>query len=819
MPSINRRNPLATIPKLMALSSLLFLLICSGCASRRAYSLGLRQLEQGQYDDAVSKITEAIELRPAFMGGKDEYFESLARAKREGASWHLAEARNYKQNTDLGLAEDHLLKGIEYNPSLSECNPFLAEIRRCIDKAETDRDKSILLAQANQWDQAVTQIRKALSQYRTMPRGEADCRRLMEGASNWHLQISRRELSADMWDKAADEARRSLSYVDNPGAKDVLDEIANRRKADQLIEKGKTLLESEKYQEALTSLTQAYELHERRADLPSLIVRAKGGICDGYLAKAAACASQGDRLTSLRLLIKSQTLLAGYGGVASQISRVRQGLAAGHLDMANKNLNDNLPSNALLHLLAAASYEPDNENVQIAIDRCSSVIRRQIRYNIGLVPFQSSERNKAMASRFESAALQHLLLIKPQNVSIMDRADLKKVLQEQDMGLTDLVEQRFRIRPGQLKGVDALIIGQIISCDVMKNQSTAWGNSKYQWGMKYVHNPHYDKASQEVNAAMQQLQAAQRDLGTANAGRVLGGAGRSNFANLVGVMSSMSAQVARQNVASARARLQSAQMTLSGTPQQIQVPNIQTHQYPINTVVATAKLSSSLKVLDSLTGSVLLAEAPGGIYRESDRYIKGDPQRNVPEDPLDLPDEQFMRDKAVMSSISELEDAIERAAQKHGHRFLVMAKRANAARDQDQAIENAINYLFAYPTGATQAEFMIELLDKPFSQESDLISLPDLLRQYCRVLQKPGKLPLLVSETNMGVKLQANPGTELARKMGTHCMLTAVEGYPVSSLRQLRAVLSTYGQGEQVTLSLKNRDNARTNTTVTLIPK
>lgn len=815
------RSMVAIGAKSILFPCVIIIAMMTGCASQSAFKTGCQLLEQHQYDDAITKLTEAVEKWPESFGENEKYIATLSRAKVSGARWHLDQARECQEATDLGLAEAHLVKAIGYDPTLTECNPLLSDVRESIENAEAIRRKALALGEEGKWDDAVQVIRTSLSRYRSLPNGETDHLRLCAGASEYHLAHAENHLAKDEWDAAESSARRSIDYKPNDGARAVLAEVGKRREADRLVREAKECENKNDFRTALEKLEAAKRLHPNRRGLPEDITRVKQSLCDQLIRLAQGFSAKGTHAAALRSLIESKAILADYGDIDKRIREERLALAAQHVEMAKRKADKDAMGSALCHYLSALGHDPEDSTAAQGVQACLTHFRRKTKYNIGLVGFQVSQKHAEVGSRFEAAALQQLLRVKPLNVSIVDRADLKAILAEQDLSLTDMVDPKFRIPGGKLQSIDGLLIGQVISYDVFRDQSSTWGESTYQAGMKLVANPQYARATELVRQAERELTEARQELGTANAGAGLAAMGRSNdpMARLIGGLSAAGGQMARQKVAAAQERLQSAQLQLAQTPAQVAVPNILRHRYPIYRVTATSKCTGSLKLLDSLTGEVLVAEPVVGSSSESDRHVKGDVQRNVPEDPVDLPDDAFMRERALAEALQKLDESVQRAVSRHGMRFSIMAERAMAAKRADEAIDHAMCYLLSYPTGGTNTSAMSEIVVSSFEDEADLIQAMNLLRQRCRVLLTPGWLPASVDDGKDGVRILRFDDTELSRRIGTPCVLTAIDGMPVSSVRQLRAILSGYGAGEDVKLGVESKEPQSSSITVTLIEK
>jgi len=158
-----------------------------------------------------------------------------------------------------------------------------------------------------------------------------------------------------------------------------------------------------------------------------------------------------------------------------------------------------------------------------------------------------------------------------------------------------------------------------------------------------------------------------------------------------------------------------------------------THTYPIQTVTWTARVNCMLKMADAATGDLILAEALEATHVSSDDFVSADPARNVPEDPLEMPDDATLIEEAVKSLAGKLKRPLEAACKQHGHRFVVRMRRAEAAGAAGEAVDNAVKYLFAYPTGDKETSKMVGFLRSYLGAEDELMDFREPLREYCQI--------------------------------------------------------------------------------------
>lgn len=846
----------------------LALLFFAGCAADNAFKEGSALLERGNYDKAIIKLTEAVELseKDAVQGTMDDlgktmdglgktfddtagglldglfgkkdkqakqktedeqithakkttaskkqkppskYQLKLLEAKQKGAEYHFEEANKDLAKTDLGLAKAHLDKAIEYNPSIDKFHELLKETTASIKDAEGMRRQAFELSSHDKWDDAVAVINKALGKYRSMPDGKQSLAQLRRGAYQYHVRLSEDFLGKDDRKQAQAEAEQALSYsLHGTEAKAVLEELRRRERADDLVLVAGKKMNAGECEQALKLLEQAHELYPSMSNLPELMINAKKAVCDKRIKNGNDCMQNGQYCKALRYFRNSKDLLADYKNINALIEDASCKLSDEHLARAKDYNNRNLYGNALLYDVLSLGYNPMNLEAKEQLTANKDEIKKQIKYVVGFVGFKSSAKNRELANTLEAMALQHLNRVKPPNVLIMDRVDLEDVMSEQNLNITDLVDPDFRIESGKLKGVDALIIGQILENKILTSRTSSYGKTRYQSGLKPESNPNYTTASRAVDQAARELKKAQDELSSAqgtyslyNTLAAMGGqempGGR--------MMQNSNVSMKQQAVNNARNNLIAAQNRLASTPAQVMVPNILSHTYPIYHVTKTGKISCFIKMLDSMTGSIVFTDRIVGKYEESDRFVEGDGARNVTADPLDLPDDVSMADKAMERTIEKMNSSLELASKKHGNRFVDNMRKAETAEDVEKAAENCIKYLFAYPVGYDHTNKMLGYLEDVISDEKDMLVLDKLLQQHCHVLLERAEFPAILRERDEQVWI-TDLKTEVAEDIKFPCILIAIDGRPLGSIKEVEAIMTQYGVGDKMSIAVLSEE-------------
>jgi tetratricopeptide (TPR) repeat protein len=737
------RNSMATTRSIgcKLAAAALVLAILAGCAHEKAYKRGDRLSREGRYEQAVAELENAIRLAEKDNHDKtaEKYREKLAAVKLEAGQFLHREAQLRFGRAELGEAQGFIERAVKFCPGNQTYEALHGRVIQAIAEAEQVRADALSLAEQRQWQAAVQRMNEALAMYRTMPGGDADLKRIRERAYRFYVDRANERLSEGNLADAESEAQTAMLYKDaGSEAKAVIQTVKDRREAAVLIERAKKLLDQGQAPEALTSLERATRLHPSHPEVSGLLLRAKQAVCDGWLQQGRTAAAARDYPAAMRLFQKSQDLLDSYGGVVALLADVRSQLAGLHLKASQQYQQNGAAGIAAFHAAAALTYLPDGVDAQQQLRQCMEQVRQDIAYAVAFTGFKAAPEQQALATILGAAALEHLAKTHPANVMVVERTDLQAILDEKDLVKMDRIDPPSGAAAGSLEDADALIIGQVLDSRVVSDsKETGYGESIYQDGYRAEPNPEHIQAAADFDAAVERLEHARRHLAQAEERLARmhhpGPSGPEEMEHRR--RAAMEVEEARRLLAHAAAEVGAAKMRLASIPPEVLVPNMVAHRYPIVTYTWTAKVVCLIKMLDTATGEVLIAERAEGQAEHSDRLVQADAYRNVPEDPLVLPSESTLMEGAANSAIAKLRQTLNQACAKHGQRFLVQMQRAHAAGDTALAVDSSVKYLFAYPGGDPQTNVMVECIRNYLADEDGLIDVRILLRNYCHVLQ------------------------------------------------------------------------------------
>ncbi len=746
---VAKTGPMAWACRLGALVAVLTLL--TSCAQEQAYQRGQRLAREGQYEQAVAELETAIRLAEEHHNGKaaEEYRAKLAEVKVQAGQFLYREAQNRLEQADLGGAQGYIERCVKSCPQEPTYEALRQRVLQAIAEAERVRADALALAEQRQWQAAGQRMDEALAMYRTLPGGQADRQRIRDRAYRYYADRADERLRAGELAEAQAEATTALTYqAFGREAMAVIETVKNRREAGELIARGQTLLGQGQPEEALRMLEQAARLYPAHPDLADLLGRAKRAVCDRRLEQGRTALAARDYPAALRLFRSSRDLLEGYGGVDALLAEVRSRLTERHLELSRQYQQEGAAGIAAFHAGAALSYLPGSAAAQSQLAQCAGQVRQDIGYTVAFAGFASAPAQQSLATMLAAAALEHLTRTHPQNVTIVERSDLPPIPADERAGAPPIPDQEIpntiaradppsRAATGQRQDVDAVIVGQVLEGKVTsESKRTGQGESVYQDGYRRQPNPDRVPAASALDAAVQELERCRHQLAEAEAR--LERFQRIDPRNPDEVAGRRKAQAqvdeAKRHLVRAAEDVGAAKVRLASIPPEVLVPNMVKHHYPIETVTWTARVVCMIKMVDTATGEVVCAERVEGQESRSDRTVAPDPVRNVPEDPLVLPSASTLLEAAANAALVKIRQTLTGACAKHGQRFLLTMQRAETSGATVRAADNGIKYLFAYPTGDTQANAIVDFLRRYLAKEDGLIDVRAILRTHCHVL-------------------------------------------------------------------------------------
>ncbi len=763
---------------------LILAVVFSGCAHQKASKKADQYAQQKNYEQAIRSLQEAIDLAEKGHKGKtvEKYETRLREVRQEAAGYYYRQSEEYYTAADLNSALQCIGRAILYQPAATRSHDLKKRIKSAIQLAEEHYVQAMALADKQQWREAVTALQRVSREHTTMSGLSADLKQVKQRAYNDYLLKAKDFLDEDDLGGASEQANLALTFVENGrDAQGLIKTVEDRREAKRLIALARRQLAGESPTEALDLLNRARELHASAKDLVELMLQAKQGVCDRWIAQAMVALQEESRVRALPLLLKSRELLPGYGQVDQTIASVRASLSAQHLAQAALYQKQGLDGAALLHAVAAMEYSDNESEAREYLRVSMQAVQDSIQYALVYGGFTGQEGQDFAIDRLNPMMLVLLNQLRPACVRILEQPE---------------------------GDADALITGEILTLDLVEDTEVkAHGRAEYQDGMRPEPNPEYLEAKEEADLALGDLNKARERLAMAKKRRALTANPDPNNPQAVQSARRAEADVveAQERTVTVATNLAIISTKVAALPQEVLVPNIVSYEYPIHTVTKSAQLSCLIKMTDMQTRGMILADTIEAGTSQTDTVIQAVPERNVPGDPLELPDDTGFYGQAIEALEENLVKILHVSLSKHSERFVKAFEKADSVGDQSRAVDQGIKYLFAHPVGYEHTNAMTDYLHRYLGKEDAILDITSLLRQHCRIFLAYAKFPAELQEQGNTVVIRKFTTASLTTSVRCPCTLISINGQSVNSIAQVRDLIGRYGAGEKVTLSVQSK--------------
>lgn len=104
-------------------------------------------------------------------------------------------------------------------------------------------------------------------------------------------------------------------------------------------------------------------------------------------------------------------------------------------------------------------------------------------FTVAVLPFTSSDKYSGLATKVQAHAMTALIDVKDPFLKVVDRENMDRILEEQRLGLSGVVDEQTAVRVGNLIGAQAVLMGNVVSYQEIPGQvrkSTKDGYESYR---------------------------------------------------------------------------------------------------------------------------------------------------------------------------------------------------------------------------------------------------------------------------------------------------------------------------------------------------
>lgn len=613
-------------------------ILLTGCNNpgKESFELGRQLDRQGRIDEAVTLYEDAI----AKEQDNQEYLSTLASARSRLSARFIEQGRKYLQVTpqvyeQLRMAQTDLEKALKVDPANGEAKGLAEDIRNRMDamlkRAEELYSASGKAVEQKDWVQAVNRLREIRGFYpgyldliTKLPQIEGD-------AVTYYLKQAEQQRGDDNLDGMVQSLETaSAIQPENLQIANLLRETRGKNTASAWLAKAEQEAKQQKWQRSAQFLQKSVNLNpDQQLQGRIAELRRQGG--EKMLQQATL------QLNKKQLFSAWQSMQTGQqfspelmkGGEATSL---RKQLAADMAYRAQEFETAGQIGNACYWLdLSTRIYLSERATLQ-HLQGLKEKLRQRVVKKIAVMDFSPPANSVDAGKLVTDSLLSYMTRNASSDVKILARDVLGAIIKEIEFGQAGLYDIETAKKTGKLKGTDIFIFGSVLQYNVEKNAEEGSKMVNVVVATKQVPNPAYQ------SWLLSHPSPNEKELALA-------------------------------------------------PPTLIKEEIRETVKYKVGSQKKTASVALSFRVIDVESGEVVITTTIKSRKEAEDKFSEGVEFADIPFDPLELPPDAVLLEKAVDESISELGRLVLSRFQNRQASYLQAAELLSKKNGGDQVVE------------------------------------------------------------------------------------------------------------------------------------
>ncbi len=471
-----------------------FLFSCA--EGQKQFETGMQLSKAGKHTDAIAYLEQAIAKEPNNV----EYQKALSNLKETLISDYVSQgskalsAQSPVTMTALNSAKARLAKAKEIDSN----HPSVKKLSGEIDRHENSllSETKSLYAQAKGFISAEEWLKAYFSLQQIQgifPNYEDSSQLLSQTALNGSQALYGRARA--LFDK--DDFRGALKYLNEaislkPDHKPSLDLLALAKERDNknyFVDQGKKAAVAQDWSKALTAYNKALEYAPGDESLKPLIATvvqklgshyiqtAKGQMSDGWLFKA---------FESYNVALKNAA-----DPNSSELRSLRNQLASQAGTLAAKFKDQKKYGAAWFWYTSLKGIEPDYPEIFSTNLSMEDKVKQRVQKSIAVFDFSSPSGYKDAGIIVANNLITYLFKNASGDVKILERENLKSILEEMKLGQIGVVSEQTAKEMGRVYGIDVAVMGSVLLYQVETATSQGTKTVRYQIGTEIQDNIEY----------------------------------------------------------------------------------------------------------------------------------------------------------------------------------------------------------------------------------------------------------------------------------------------------------------------------------------
>lgn len=673
------------------------------------YKQGQKYLDSQAYEQAIEQFEKALAYEKVGVTYEKKINDDLNIAKERLAEQLYRKGIDLVKKNEFNGALLYFKKAVDYVPGdlryQDAYNEQAARFKDIESKIVQSFQKGI---ENKTWDKTLMELESLRIYESSFPDLSQRIEDFKNNAAKYYESTADKKVKDEMFKPAYEDYSTALNYV-------TTDMLKKKMNATHHLYMAKDALNTKRYLKAYEEVQAGLEFDALSQELKALelkLVDEWSGILYNEAIEAQNNGKLGQAKSRLQELVR---VSPGYLDAEELLSELNLTLTSQYYNKAEELLESNDRSHIgealAYYLLVRSEHTNLYDDIDDKVTDAKKLLNKELEFRISL-DFKNNSQEPGADGLIKEQLLSRIKEdTSLKNISILDRDAINDILQEQGLG-QGFLDESTSLQVKKIKGIQAGIRGDVIKVTVEETgrERPSYGNSKYKSGTRWVPNPQYAVVQSEVQAAQQDVLNAQSAVNQAQQSQIqsqgqqvqyAGGSTTAGIAALGSALSNLGSSMemsgAKKRLADAQNRLSQAQAKASSEPMQKEEDVMADYRYEIFEINLQSEIVVSYKIINYATSEIGNVKTISKRETVTDRYIPGDPGKNVSSDPLELPTINEFKNKVMNQAIDELYLSLKKELSSFAFDYYRLGQKAAEKQIDDEAIEYFMRFIYSAP--------------------------------------------------------------------------------------------------------------------------
>lgn len=469
-----------------------------GCAAGKKEFQYSQQLAQAdKYKEAVAYLEQAIEKEPK----NKEYKAYLVSLQDKVVAHYQSRVRAMLNNVSpmtssvINDARNELAMAKEIVPTHSGISSMEGEIRTSeqafLQGVQENYKKAEEAMSVSEWDKAYFLLQQVQSVFPNYENSSQYLKQVRTRGSEEYLDAAVNLFKEERFEDTMAMARKALALdTSNERARQLYAQAEENNGVEYFVEKAREATLAKDWNSAIAYYTRAHTYVPGDANIPKMIDRLKMTALDSYVERANAWIQKGWLLKGYEDYNNASKYLSDQSNDFA-VNNLRVDLVRKMAVLAERFSDEDRYGAAWYWYQKIKELDPAYPEIFFAIQSMEDKIKQRVQKSIAVFDFNNPSDSADAGVIVASNLITFLFNNASGDIKILERENLKSILEEMKLGQIGVVSAQTAQEMGKVYGIDVAIMGSVLLYKVDSHASTGLRTVRYKTGTRIEDNIEY----------------------------------------------------------------------------------------------------------------------------------------------------------------------------------------------------------------------------------------------------------------------------------------------------------------------------------------